>query len=398
MATDRDTITTTNGRLADAIGAARIMVVDDMPLMRRLIGETLEQAGFTHIDYAEDGDVALDRIGATRPDLVVLDIAMPRMDGLAVCRALRDDPAFADLPVVVQSAFGDADERSAVFAAGGTDFISKPINRAELVARVRMHVENRALIADLRDYRARMETELALARHMQHSLLPRSEQVRDMEQRLGARLESLYQASEALGGDLWGGWPLPDGRVALYVLDIAGHGVGAAMNTFRVHTAIANCAHLADRPDAFMTALDRALSRSFGEEQFATMLFLVLDGESGALDYVAAGTPPPIILAGDGARFLDGSGLPLGIAPETERPVRHDRLSPGESLFLYSDALMESPDRSGHMGDGAEIARRVAALMDAAEKEPVLPRLMTDIFGDDHLALDDDLTLLLLCR
>jgi phosphoserine phosphatase RsbU/P len=149
-----------------------ILVVDDTEFNRTLITAMLRQAGFRRIQHAVDGIDALKKIGDELPDLVILDIVMPGLDGFEVCRHLRADPRFSDLPVLVQTALSNTEDRNKAFQLGTTDLITKPIDRNELLARVRIHLENRILIQDLQLYRARLESELGMAREMYNHLLP----------------------------------------------------------------------------------------------------------------------------------------------------------------------------------------------------------------------------------
>jgi sigma-B regulation protein RsbU (phosphoserine phosphatase) len=143
-----------------------ILVVDDTEFNRTLITAMLQEDGFRRIDHAIDGVEALRKIAEEPPDLMILDIVMPGLDGFEVCQRLRSDERFADLPVLVQTALSDTEDRNRAFAVGTTDLIIKPIDRKELLARVRIHLENRVLIQKLQLYRARLESELFMAREM----------------------------------------------------------------------------------------------------------------------------------------------------------------------------------------------------------------------------------------
>jgi len=151
---------------------SRILVVDDNRVNRHLLMAVLQRAGFPNVGMAEDGIDALARIGEGAPDLILLDLMMPRMDGFEVCRQVRANPAWKDLPILVQSSLSGSEDRKHAFSAGATDFVTKPINATELLSRVRIHLENQALLRDLQGYRSRRQTELALARSMQERLLP----------------------------------------------------------------------------------------------------------------------------------------------------------------------------------------------------------------------------------
>ena len=129
-----------------ALKNCRILIVDDHELVRTLIGSILNSAGLTHIAFAVDGEDALDQVNTVRPDLLVLAIMMPRMDGFAVLERLRAQDAWLDVPVLVLTATDDHEIRGRVFMAGATDFVAKPINRLEFLARVKVHLSTWELL------------------------------------------------------------------------------------------------------------------------------------------------------------------------------------------------------------------------------------------------------------
>jgi putative two-component system response regulator len=116
--------------------AATLLIVDDEPVNREVLTDLLAPDGYTLLEAA-DGEEALALAARHRPDLVLLDIMMPKLDGLAVCRALRADPALAEIPIVLVTALDDRATRLAGLTAGADDFLTKPVDRAELKTRVR---------------------------------------------------------------------------------------------------------------------------------------------------------------------------------------------------------------------------------------------------------------------
>lgn len=118
-------------------GPARILIADDLPDLLEAVKVTLEREGYL-VTAVPDGRAALDAIQSDPPDIAVLDFKMPHLDGFAVCRALRGDPLLENLPVIILSASGDRDSKVQGLDLGADDFITKPVNTAELLARIRM--------------------------------------------------------------------------------------------------------------------------------------------------------------------------------------------------------------------------------------------------------------------
>ena len=134
----------------------KILVVDDTPVNVKLLGDLLAVKGYTVVT-ATSGKEALEKVDSERPDLVLLDVMMPGMTGYEVCRRLRDVPATAMLPVVMVTALDPGQERVKGIEAGADDFLTKPINQPELLARVRSLLRVKALHDELTDLNRTLE-------------------------------------------------------------------------------------------------------------------------------------------------------------------------------------------------------------------------------------------------
>ncbi len=323
-----------------------ILIVDDVDLNRLLISSYLSKGGFENLHFAVDGIDALEKIEQLNPDLVILDLIMPNMDGFEVCRTLRKQAIYQDLPILVQTAMSEPEERVQAFEAGATDLVSKPLSPMELISRTRIHLENRLLLRDLKSYQSRLTRDLEVAREMQKALMPAQNFLDHVENDLNVRILYQYESSDELGGDFWGARDMEDGRLFFYIVDFAGHGVSAALNTFRLHSII-DQAETIPSPEIYLSDLNKLLYRLLPTEQYATMLCGFIDVAAGTIVYSsAASTAPMIGRPGSGeVRLLDPAGYPLGAMEQATFERREVPFAPGDLMFLYSDVLTETPGR-----------------------------------------------------
>lgn len=128
-----------SGSLTNSAPTARILIVDDQPANIQVMGSILGKLGYAIIP-ATDGPSAFKRLAVRMPDLILLDLLMPEMDGCEVCRQLQANPLWKDIPVVFLSAADDKDLIVRAFDSGGVDYITKPFNQAELISRVRTQI------------------------------------------------------------------------------------------------------------------------------------------------------------------------------------------------------------------------------------------------------------------
>ena len=385
------------------LSEARVMVVDDNRVNRHLLLALLERGGISRIDLAEDGEQALARIGAFKPDLMLLDLMMPNLDGFEVCRRLRADPTWASLPVLVQSSLNRAEDRNRAFSAGATDYVSKPINAVELLSRVRIHIQNRMLLTSLQHYRQRTAAELTLARDMQERLMPQTQQLERIRSSLGIAIAAHFAPSSELGGDFWGLRCDDRGRLVVWLVDFAGHGVGAALNTFRLHAIInqfdfSDCGPGGFDPAAFLAIMNRRLCPLLPIGQYATILAGVIDPAQNRFLYASGGATRPMAWRpGDAAPTLgDNSGLPLGFTAGAEYENRTLELNAGGRLFLYSDAAVELPIGNDLILDEDGLEALVVEHMGDPNGEAFLQRLLTGLAAKGDY--NDDLTALVVTR
>lgn len=360
------------GRARLPVTDSVVLVVDDIEWNRALIGTLLEEAGYTRVLYAVDGLDALDKIQAHKPDLIILDIMMPGIDGFEVCRRLRADHDYADLPVLVQTALSGVEDRNRAFESGTTDLVTKPLDRFELMARVNIHLENRALIRNLQLYRERVEGELATARGIFEHLLPSGSTISALEQASGLSIQSHMVRSSELGGDIWGAFDLGGGRFGVYLLDPAGRGVSAALNVCRLHTLVRELTGLAGQPAQFLAELNRRACDLLTLGEHASMIYGVVSPVDGRFTYASAAATGPVLMVPGHAppRIGEGAGLPLGVSADAVFEAHDIEFPPGAGILLHSNAILDALD-DGRPGDA------VVALTDtigqAAVAEPGKP-------------------------
>lgn len=387
-----------NGAVADLRNPqnATILIADDTMLSREIIASYLRADGFTNLVFAKDGEDTLAQVKAHNPDLIILDIIMPKLDGYGVCKALRADPAYTETPIIAQTALEENEGRTRIFDDGATDLILKPLNKAELIARTKIHLENRLLVKQLQAYQERTQSELKLARDMQENLNPAPEHYRGVGLDYGLRISATFQMSSELGGDMWGLVPLDEHRLGVYIVDFAGHGLGAALNTFRLHSLIWSDQLRDHAPGEYLEILNRHLKGLLPVGQYATMLYGIIDREKQTFSYASAACTSPVLgnsVSGQ-AQYLDGSGVPLGVIRDARYETRTLRFGKEHFLLLYSDALIETTLDDGQFLSEEKLLEMLKNTLFESCREVDLAAQIADQFMDRAPAqLADDFTI-----
>jgi sigma-B regulation protein RsbU (phosphoserine phosphatase) len=370
--------------------AATILVVDDSPVNLQVLVRTLQASGH-RILAARSGAAALEIAARARPDLVLLDVMMPEMDGFEVCRALKAKPETREAVVIFLSALGEVAEKVSGLSIGAADYITKPIQAEEVLARVDTHLTRQYLERELRRSRDRLDRELANAADMQRSLLPRR-----MPEHSGVEFAAFYQTSRHAGGDYYDVIPIDRHRFAIVVADVSGHGAPAAIVMAMIRAVLHTCGEILHDPVRVLHHLNRHFEFLWDTAMFATAVYGVLDLEQGSWRSIRAGHPPPL-LAGPGrgvATVASGESRMLLFGEMGDLAPADQPLRPGDRLVLYTDGLT---DRQGPDGQLYDVERLAAAVARHANSTPatLVQQLMKDVdaFAGGREA-DDDQTVL----
>lgn len=375
---------------------ARLFVVDDSAASLIQTEKLLRAGGYQKVETCRNSQTALERMLATKPDLVLLDATMPHLDGYALCRQMKAEPRLADTQVIFLTATDKPKARTKAYQLGAVDFIQKPVEPDELLARVETHLLNAIMLKKLKQFSSRMETDLERARLFQHDLLPSAASIAGIAERHNLSIATMYQGCDSLAGDYWTVMELDQTHVAVCLVDFTGHGVIAALNTVQLHTLLSSQVQLTN-PVAVALNLNRQLHKLLGNGSFATFIYGVLNTETGDFTYAGGGIPPVLIRQKNGGLIrLDCTGLPLGLAPDIEVLPRRTKLAAGDTLIALSDAITDAPHANGQRWGADGLERAMDRIPANKATEDIVDLLLESFYETVQLPVDDDLTLVAL--
>lgn len=388
----------------------RVLLVEDELGDTKLMLHALRQARSPSFSVFHEATLAdaIGRLGMSAAfDVVLLDLNLPDSSGVETLSRLQAaDPA---VPVVITTGLDDPLFAEQALEAGAQDYLVKGDVTERAVARsiryaiTRKHAEDeRKVIADrlahsLAAECGRLDEELSQARTMQFDLLPTKERLEQCRHINGLDVASFFEPSSDIGGDLWGCVHGVNGKTVFYTFDFSGHGVGAALNVFRLHALLGELDGRIADPAATLGNLNATLHTLLPCGQYATIFLAVIDTVAGTLTWAAGGAPPPILFDGDGRfQLLDTRGRPLGVSGSTQYANRVLPFPPRSSLFLYSDVMTESLVNDEDMlGEDALVAMvREFHRADGID----IPGLASRFIDTVGSPMDDDMTAVCISR
>src|SRR5499425_3260056 len=262
-----------------------ILIVDDTPTNIGVISGALKDSYKTKI--ATNGKKALDLASAEeKPDLILLDIMMPEMDGYEVCSHLKADPVTREIPVIFLTGQTSPDDETRGFEVGAVDYVHKPFSPAVVKARVHSHILLREARAQLAAQLDALNQELEMARQIQLSILPHS-----VPQLPGLEIAARYSPMTSVAGDFYDFIQIDDKHIGILIADVSGHGLPSALIASMIQVALAGQAPHAAEPAKVLLGLNRALCGKF-QQNFVTAAYVYLDLDKKILRYAGAGHPP----------------------------------------------------------------------------------------------------------
>jgi sigma-B regulation protein RsbU (phosphoserine phosphatase) len=335
---------------------AKILIVDDEPFNVDYLEQELEEAACETI-AATNGQEALDKVQSEAPDLVLLDIMMPIMDGFEVLSRLKADPATRDIPVIVISANNNIQSVVRGIQLGAEDYLPKPFEPVLLHARITSSLEKKRL-RDLQQlYLKGLERELEIAREIQQGFLPSGLPKVD-----GWEIATCFKAAHEVAGDFYDAFLLPDGNLVCVVGDVCGKGVGAAlfMTLFRSLIRATSTTDVFYNPKETraLTAAERLqhvisftnnyIAETHERAKFAAVVIGIFDPETGVLAYVNCGNEVPLLVRnGNAVTPLLSTGPVVGVFPDIKFSVKEIAMEKDDLFLAFTDGIPDALNVDG---------------------------------------------------
>ena len=368
-----------------------ILIVEDNPESLDILRARLRAHNYEVIT-APDGEAGLTMAREQQPDLILLDIMMPKMDGIEVCRRIKRDPSLPFMPIIMVTAKADSKDVVAGLEAGGDEYLTKPVDHAALVARVKSMLRIKDLHDTVLEQSAQLKVQLETATKIQSLFWP---EIPGME--AGSHVWATSVPAGYVGGDLYDIIPLPDSSWLTYVADVSDKGVPAALIMAALSTKIRSEAQVQSEVGKLLESVNNSMySLTSDEGFFATIAVARYWPSSGKMKLALGGHLSPLwIGAGEMINLPQIEGISLGVTPDVHYETTEISLSPGESILFFTDGVVEAENENKDLFGND----RLAAYIGDSKGPPWGKGLLESIShwrGDS--SANDDLTILEIWR
>ena len=319
-----------------------ILIVEDNPESLDILRARLTAHNYEVIT-ALDGEAGLTMAREKQPDLILLDIMMPKMDGIEVCRRIKGDPSLPFMPIIMVTAKADSKDVVAGLEAGGDEYLTKPVDHAALVARVKSMLRIKALHDTVLEQSAQLKVQLETATKIQTLFWPRIPELK-----AGGHIWAISVPATYVGGDLYDVIPLADDSLLVYVADVSDKGVPAALIMAALSTKIRSEAQVQSEVGKLLESVNNSMYSLTSEEGFfATIALVRYWPSSGKMQLTLGGHLSPLWIGEGETRNLPQiEGISLGVTPDVHYETKEILLSPGESILFFTDGVVEAENEN----------------------------------------------------
>ncbi|MEX2461121.1 MAG: fused response regulator/phosphatase [Paenibacillaceae bacterium] len=323
-----------------------IIIVDDNLTNQLIILRILENSGYKDLRTASSAQELFTYLKMDTPnkqelpvDLILLDMMMPAIDGIEACRRIQNQPHLRDIPIVFVTAMGDSNKMAEAMDAGAIDYVMKPINKIELLARIRSALRLKFEKNWHKERDKHIKSELELAKQVQGGVL--SQPIDD----LNVRIDAIYLPSFELAGDFYAWYQISENRYGIILLDMMGHGISSSLVCMFISSVLQDTIKKITDPEQVISELNRYMNRLYMTDKlvnyYFTAIYLVLDTAEKTIEYVNAGHPPGLVFMDDQVVLLEQSCCAVGFFEKID--IRKGTIQYNNSIdiVLFTDGLIE---------------------------------------------------------
>ncbi|MEJ5361320.1 MAG: SpoIIE family protein phosphatase [Spirochaetota bacterium] len=313
-----------------------IYIVDDDPVNVKILYDMLTDAGY-YVEFSHDESGLFSILHQDKlPDIVLLDTILPGTSAFQVCEKIRKRYSLYELPIIIITSKHRTQEIITAFRIGANDYLSKPINKDELIARITNLIALKKSVEEHNEF-VMIKHEIRLAHEIHSSVV-----VQDIPRIQFMDIAYAYIPTREMGGDFYDVIKIDEEKTGIMIADVTGHGIPAALVCAMLKMAFANNKELAQHPAQLLSTLNKDLSNNI-KENYITAAYAFIDTKNKTVTVSSAGHWPPLLIKKNGSIFNNwAKGFPIGWIEDVKYEETITTYSPGDKFLLYTDGILEA--------------------------------------------------------
>jgi serine phosphatase RsbU (regulator of sigma subunit) len=314
-----------------------ILVIDDSKLSRAIVRKTLSKMNMS-ITEARDGKEGLEILSKNSFDLILLDIVMPNLDGFGFLEMFKESIKDEFIPVILMTGLDDLNSKIKGLNIGADDFLLKPLNDKELIARVQSLLRLKSAYFELYKKNQLIKKELESAKMIQQFVIPKNFSYIEYP-----AISGRYLPIDDIGGDFFDCYQLFDNDIGFIIADVTGHGIPAALVMAMLKMTLNVFTPFIDSTSSLLYRVNKEMRGLLLDDQYITAFYIIFNADSNTISFSNAGHSRPLYYRKKTGRVLalDTDGLFIGIKDDTEYEEKKLNIERGDSLLLYTDGITE---------------------------------------------------------
>jgi len=374
----------------DNIKKYNVLCIDDSKLNRVFISKILNDLNIT-IFEAENGLKGLEMLKERDYDLILLDIVMPEMDGFGFIKEFQKREKKEFIPIILMTGLEDLNSKIKGLSIGADDYLMKPLNEEELIARVFSLLRLKKANSELYQKNELIKRELEAAKKIQQFIIPQNFDFISYP-----KISGMYLPIEDIGGDFFDCYKLDDDRSAFVIADVTGHGIPAALTMTMSKMLFSIYADKFTSSSKLLKEINKQLRGTLLDMQYITAFYLIYNKSSGTLSYSNAGHTRPLYYksAKNQVVALDSFGWFIGISDDIDYEEKMLNVNKGDRLILYTDGITEAKNINNEDFGEIRLARFIKENQNLHGKEFCSNLLDTVKKYNDGTEINDDIAFL----
>ena len=370
-----------------------IFVVDDSKFIAQVLANYLKKNEFNvHVFY--DAKSAIENIEKLKPEIILSDYMMPEIDGFKFCEITKSNPATKDIKFILITSVNDVESKVKCFEVGADDYITKPFENKEVLARVQTHLSIKILQDSLKNALSKIERELEVVGNIQQNLLPLT-----LPDYPNVKFETYYNTFSKSGGDYFDFIPIDNVHEGILIVDVSGHGTSATVIMSMLKVFFTKVLNKIKNPSQVLATLNELILEMLNIDKFATVFYGILNKETLEFTFANAAHPEPIIVnkkKREISSLVAKRGLPVGILPNATDSYENSNIvfNKDTRVLLYTDGIIEAKAENGELFGFDRFNELILETLDL-ELRDAKDKIINELLNYTSNNFDDDITMVM---